>query len=490
MKPSADELTEAYYGAMRNYVLAAGETELELAYEIGRGAMAHGFGTVELASAHQLALQRLLSERRPDADPEQLVARCAEFLTESLSPFEMTLRGYRDAIGGLERQVEERKHVEEQLRVAHEQLERRVQERTAELSSANLALRKQIDERERAERDLRESEERLRALVATVVDYAIFMLDPNGLVMSWNVGAERLKGYGADEVIGKHVSLFYTEADRLAGRPEQALAVAAEAGSFEEQGWRVCKDGSLFWADVVITALRSEDGSLRGFTKVTRDITERRRAEEALQRANEELSQANDAKDQFVAVLSHELRNPLAPIRNSLFILERAVPGSEQARRALTVVGRQVGQLTRLIDDLLDLTRISRNKIRLEFAPVELNELVQKAVEDHRLLFEKNGIELDFGHAPVSTTVNADSARLTQVVGNLLQNAAKFTGRGGRTSVTVSVDEARQHAAVAVTDTGAGIPREVLVRLFQPFMQADTTLDRSRGGLGLAGPSH
>ena len=212
---------------------------------------------------------------------------------------------------------------------------------------------------------------------------------------------------------------------------------------------------------------------------------ERMQAQAALRAANEQLREADRRKNEFLAMLSHELRNPLAPIRNSLYILDRATPGSDQARRAQMVIDRQVGHLSHLVDDLLDLTRISRNKIRLELQPLELNDLVRRTVEDHRLLFEKSEIQIEVRLAPERVSVSADGTRLAQVIGNLLQNAAKFTGHGGRATVSVSVDLAKRQAVIRVSDTGAGIPAELIGRLFQPFMQADTTLDRSKGGLGL-----
>ncbi len=212
---------------------------------------------------------------------------------------------------------------------------------------------------------------------------------------------------------------------------------------------------------------------------------ERMQAQAALRAANEQLREADRRKNEFLAVLSHELRNPLAPIRNSLYILDRATPGSDQARRAQKVIDRQVGHLSRLVDDLLDLTRISRDKIRLELQLLELNDLVRRTVEDHRLLFEKSEIQIEVNLDPERVSVNADGTRLAQVIGNLLQNAAKFTGHGGRATVSVSVDLASRQAVIRVSDTGAGIAPELIGRLFQPFMQADTTLDRSKGGLGL-----
>jgi len=221
-------------------------------------------------------------------------------------------------------------------------------------------------------------------------------------------------------------------------------------------------------------------------------IIERKRAEKALQESEarsretaEALAKADINKNHFLAVLSHELRNPLAPITNSLYILDHAVPGGEQAHRAQAVIGRQVAQLARLVDDLLDVTRIARNKIPLQRQRLELGELVRRTMEDHRPQFESNEVHLELAPTSQPVFVNGDSNRLAQMIGNLLQNSAKFTGPGGRTRVSVSTDSEAKQAVVRVTDTGVGMDQEMLARLFQPFAQADATLDRSKGGLGL-----
>ena len=223
-----------------------------------------------------------------------------------------------------------------------------------------------------------------------------------------------------------------------------------------------------------------------------RDMTERVRAEAAaeeqrakLEQANARLAEADRNKNEFLAVLSHELRNPLTPIRNSLHILRRAASDGEQAAYARAVLERQSAQLARLVDDLLDVTRISRNMIQLRRGRHELNDLVRRTVEDHRSLFEDGGIALETCLAGDPLPVAADEARLIQAIGNLLQNAAKFTPRGGRVRVETARDAERGRAVLRVIDDGAGIAPEMLTRLFQPFSQAEMTLDRSRGGLGL-----
>ncbi|MDC3955887.1 hybrid sensor histidine kinase/response regulator [Polyangium jinanense] len=198
----------------------------------------------------------------------------------------------------------------------------------------------------------------------------------------------------------------------------------------------------------------------------------------------EALREADRRKDEFLAMLSHELRNPLAPVRNSLYVLGRAAPGSEQAKRAERVIERQIVHMTRLIDDLLDVTRISRGKILLQHGPIELCELVYRAAEDHRSVFEQGGVTLGVEVPVRPVWVNGDGTRLAQVVGNLLHNAAKFTDRGGRVHVTVSRAEPAR-ACISVSDNGAGIAAEMLPKLFDAFTQADRTITRSRGGLGL-----
>jgi PAS domain S-box-containing protein len=197
------------------------------------------------------------------------------------------------------------------------------------------------------------------------------------------------------------------------------------------------------------------------------------------------LEASNRSKNEFLAVLSHELRNPLAPIRNSLYILDRAAPGSEQAGRAQAVIDRQVVHLTRLVDDLLDVTRISRGKIQLRRERLDLCDLLRRTIEDHRSEFARNGLHLHSTLPEKPLWIDADRIRISQVIGNLLHNSAKFTDAGGHVSVSIRANENLGHAVVQVRDTGVGIGPDVLHRVFEPFAQADTSLARSKGGLGL-----
>jgi two-component system CheB/CheR fusion protein len=204
-----------------------------------------------------------------------------------------------------------------------------------------------------------------------------------------------------------------------------------------------------------------------------------------LESVNQQLADADRRKDSFLAVLSHELRNPLAPIRSSIDALHRATPGSEQAQRALDVIDRQVGQLARLVDDLLDATSVARDKLQLRRERLELNELVRCTLADHRPEFEEHQVSLVVDISPQPLYVEGDWNRLTQVVGNLLHNAIKFTAPGGRATVAVSQDEDTRRAVLRVTDDGRGMTADVIASLFQPFMQAERGDEPGKGGLGL-----
>ena len=506
-----------------------------------------------------------------------------------------------------------------------------------------------ITDRKRAEEQLRESEERLRTTFQTVKDYAIVATDAAGTVTGWNAGAERVFGWPAAEIVGRPAELLFTAEDRAAGVPAQELYAAAKTGHGEDERWHVRKDGTQFYASGVVTPVRAANGELRGFTKVARDETEWKRAEEADRRRSdqlrrlaavaaqvnvatdvrsvvgvvtdearglvgahqaatlltraegpgvnavsfsdkygrwhgykpmpggediysmvhsfglpirvtaaeleghpgwaefataafgrpplrgllaaplvgrdgstvgvielsdkdggdfteddenvlmqlatiasvafdnarllEQLVDADRRKDEFLAMLAHELRNPLAPIRNAAAIMRQAADKPAVVERARSVIDRQLQQMVRLVDDLLDVSRVSSGKITLQTQPVAVGPVVAAAVEMARPLMESSGHTLTIDVPADPIPLSADPARLTQVVGNLLTNAAKFTDRGGRVSLTVRrVGDA---AVIAVKDTGVGLRADMRTRIFDLFAQADTTLERSRGGLGI-----
>jgi PAS domain S-box-containing protein len=512
-----------------------------------------------------------------------------------------------------------------------------------------------LTERKRAEEALRRSEERFRLLVEGVSDYAIFMLDPEGRVVTWNPGAQRLKGYQPEEIIGQHFSRFYPQEAIDRGWPEHELLVAAREGRFEDEGWRLRKDGTRFWANVVITALRDNAGRHLGFSKITRDMTERKRAEENARRlaevaalagqkrvlgllvqgapladvldatceviegqgwdrliatvllldedgerlrsvagrrapadyaravdglrigpcagscgtaayrgepvvvsdiavdplwavipdirdlalghglracsstpffssqgkvlgtfavyyptprcpsseemrlvdiltrtagvgverrrAEEALREADRRKDEFLATMAHELRNPLAPMRNALQIIQMAGSDAAAVAQAREMLERQMRHMVRLVDDLLDVSRITRGKLDLRKQRVDLAAVVHTAVETSRPLIEAAGHHLSITLPPQPVFVDGDPVRLAQVFANLLNNAAKYTERGGK--IWLTVGRQRSDVVVSVRDTGLGIPREMLGKVFELFTQVDRTLEKAQGGLGI-----
>ena len=331
------------------------------------------------------------------------------------------------------------------------------------------------DRREHEER-LRQSEERFRLLLEGVRDYAIMMLDTDGRVTSWNSGAQEMLGYEAAEVLGRSFDMFSTPEDRESGRPAEELRTATLNRRVEEQGWRVRKDGSRFWADVIVTALDDGHGHLRGFAKVTRDLSDQKRME-SLQEQGRHLTE-------FLAMLAHELRNPLAPLRNALSVM--TMSGEEMSPRIAWshgVMDRQLAQLTRLVDDLLDVSRVTRGKLRLKTEPMDLNVGLARAIEAAKPLFEERRQHFEAAASPASLQINGDLTRITQVLVNLLNNAAKYTPEGGRIDVA-SIAEGAE-AVVRVKDTGIGIAPQNMEHIFDLFAQGDRSLDRAAGGLGI-----
>ena len=336
-------------------------------------------------------------------------------------------------------------------------------------------ITRDLTERRRYEEELRRSEERFRVLLEGVEDYAIMLLDTEGRIASWNEGAQRILGYEPQEIIGDNFERFFLPEEIAAGRPAAELRAARLNRRAEDRGWRVRKDGTRFWADVVVTALHDEHGALRGFAKVTRDLSERKRME-SLEEQGRHLTE-------FLAMLAHELRNPLAPIRNALSILAVDRDLSPQTEWCRDVIDRQTVHLTRLVDDLLDVSRITRGKLRMEGVPMDFNLAATRAIESAKPLIDARGHRLHVKLAPAPVPVNGDLTRLTQMVVNLLNNAAKYTPVGG--DITLEVDADRDDAILRVRDTGVGIPPALLERMFDLFAQGERTLDRSEGGLGI-----
>ncbi|HXW04146.1 MAG TPA: PAS domain-containing sensor histidine kinase [Vicinamibacterales bacterium] len=331
-------------------------------------------------------------------------------------------------------------------------------------------------------RRLIESEERFRLLVESVRDYAIFMLDPDGFITSWNLGAERIKGYRADEIVGRHFSIFYPAADIAARKPERQLAIAREEGRAEDEAWRLRKDGSPFWANVVLTALRDDTGELRGFAKVTRDLTDRVAREEA-ERAAALHATTSRMKDEFLAIVSHELRTPLNVVIGQAAMLQQGGLDPHQTRRAWESLQRNLRLQAQIVEDLLDVSRIVTGKLTLQPVRCDALAILREAVEEALPSAARQGVHLSVALPPGPADVNGDSGRLRQVFGNLLANAVKFTPGGGRIDVEATVHGDR--LVTRITDTGIGMSPEFARSAFDRFSQADYSVRREHGGLGL-----
>jgi PAS domain S-box-containing protein len=348
-----------------------------------------------------------------------------------------------------------------------------------------------VTEQRRAEEELRQSEQRFRLLVEAVRDYAIFMLDPNGLVASWNKGAQRIKGYRAKDIIGQHFRVFYPPDLQEVGHPEHELELALAEGSYEEEGWRIRKDGSRFWASVVITAVFGPGGEHIGFAKVTRDMSERRRmlvdAEDTaaeLAVANKELASVNervvrDAADQaqFLAVTAHELRSPVSVLSGSAQLLVDHFAELDDVERAELVASMRSSsvRLQRLLNDLLTASRLDARAVQLEITDVNVTDVLSQAVAVARSADPDATIGFD---APSELTIAADGGRVAQAIDNLLDNAR----RHGRPPIRVSARSLGDHVEIMVSDRGAGVPPEMRDRLFKRFATGST----GRGtGLGL-----
>jgi len=331
---------------------------------------------------------------------------------------------------------------------------------------------------------LHETAEQFHILVNSVEEYAIYLLDPNGNIVTWNTGAEKIKGYSTEEIIGKNFASFYTADDVAAGKPQRNLREAIRRGYVRDQGLRVRKDGSTFEAEVVITALRDDTGEIRGFSKVTRDITDQIRSRE-FEAEKIAAQKASKAKDDFLAALSHELRTPLTPaLAAATYLQDNAEKLPPEFAEDVEIIKRNVQLQARLIDDLLDLTRIARGKLHLELEDCNAHTIIKDALETAHSAVSAKQLSVATELEAKEYSILADCIRLQQVFWNLINNAVKFTAQGGQITIRTFNDKAgRFH--FEITDTGIGIEPQRLTSLFQPFEQADPSVSRQFGGLGL-----
>jgi PAS domain S-box-containing protein len=333
-------------------------------------------------------------------------------------------------------------------------------------------------------------EEVFRLLIEAVQDYAIFLLSTDGQVLTWNPGAQRAKGYSADEIIGQHFSVFYTPAERDAGRPAWLLRQAAENGRVEDEGWRVRADGTRFWADVVVTALRDPDGKLYAFAKITRDLTERREAEEQRrsllieQRARGAAEEALAARDRFLSIASHELKTPVATLHLSAESILRARDlgrlDDERLDKGLHRILASTRRLTALVDELLDVSILTAGITPEVREPTNVAEVLEEVVARFVDATGEGRVRLD---APAVVTIAADASRLDQVFTNLIDNALKYSPDDSR--VEVRLVEESEGVQVSVRDHGIGLEKATAARLFEEFSRGGNATHVQGLGLGL-----
>lgn len=354
-----------------------------------------------------------------------------------------------------------------------------------------------ITERKQAESALAKNREQLQLIVENAREYAIFSTDLNRKVTSWNLGAERLLGYKEEQIVGRSADLIFTPEDRKAGEPLKEARTAESIGRAIDERWHVRKDETRFWGSGVTMPMHDATGKTIGLVKIFRDDTEARETREALEHNREELwralqearqaraaaEEADRAKDHFLAVLSHELRTPLSPVLMASHVLLRRKDLPDDVRDALVTIQRNVRVEARLVDDLLDVTRIARGKLHLNRASIHLHDVIHQAVEICRPDIQAKNQRLSVTYSAENDRIDGDSARLQQVIWNLLKNASKFTPERGR--ISVRTRNKNDYFIVDISDTGIGLDESAIEKVFRPFVQADQGITQTYGGLGL-----
>ncbi len=374
---------------------------------------------------------------------------------------------------------------------------RAVQQSRDEVGRLTAAFNQMLTHIQARDALLSASEARFRHLVDGVKDYAVFMLDPTGRVVTWNAGAERLKGYHAQEIVGENLAIFYEPVDRVRRKPELALLTAAEAGRSEDEGWRVRKDGSRFWANVIIAAMKDETGGLAGFANVTRDMTEHKQIEAEMLQMNAELEQrviertaqleaASRAKSDFLAGMSHELRTPLNAIIGFSEVMVDGKTGALTPKQSqyLTHILNSGQHLLQLINNVLDLSKVEAGKMELYPEAFSVRRAVEEVSSLVAPMAQKKNLAIHAQVAPAVDEVTLDLQKFKQVLFNLLSNAVKFTPEGGQIEV-LAQPHGETRLELRVRDTGIGIKAEDLDKLFKEFHQLDSGLSRQYSGTGL-----
>jgi PAS domain S-box-containing protein len=354
-----------------------------------------------------------------------------------------------------------------------------------------------LTQRKSNEEVLRQSEERYRSLVQQVGDYGIFMLDENGRIISWNEGAKKIKGYNAEEIIGKYFSIFYPQEDLLIDKPARELKIAKAYGKYEEEGWRLRKDGSRFWANVVITAVFNNEGILIGYSKVTRDLTEKKESERALRESHErfrkladelrstnlQLTHTNQELEQFTSIVSHDLQEPVRTIKSFLQLIDIKL-NEGQTADLKTYIDKSIiaaNRMKALIQNLLEYSQLSREEVNKE--EVSVNEIVNEAIQNLRSAIEMENAQISIENQ--YDTVYGDRVQLVQLVQNLLSNALKFT-EAKEPIIKIKSAKENGHVIMSVSDNGIGISNEDQNKVFEIFRRLNTKKSYPGTGIGLA----
>lgn len=329
--------------------------------------------------------------------------------------------------------------------------------------------------------DLRESEEKSRLLINSVQDYAILMLNPDGVIMSWNTGAERIKGYMAKEIVGKHFSVFYTREAIRSGFPQYELRKAVGSGHFEDEGWRVRKDGTAFWANVVLTPIYSPDNYLLGFAKITRDLTERRRNEELMLK-NKELVRINNDLDNFVYIASHDLKAPIVNLEGLLTVLgEDLGPDKEKHKKLLSMMESSITTLKRVVSDLSDIVKLQQEEVKSEC--VALPELLDEVKESLHELIQKSKAEIEADFSVLDRLVYFRK-NLRSILYNLISNAIKYADPQRAPKVTIKTyPSVANECVLSISDNGQGISENQVSKVFNMFKRFHDHVEGS--GIGL-----
>jgi PAS domain S-box-containing protein len=363
--------------------------------------------------------------------------------------------------------------------------------------SGTICLLKDLTEEKWIESELRRSEETYRLMVARVKDYAIFLIDPTGHIMTWNEGAKQTKGYSQEEIVGKHFSIFYTQEDLDDGKPARELVIATQTGKYEEEGWRVKKDGSVFWANIVLTAVYNQEKKLIGFAKVTRDLSERKASERELKESrdqyrkltaelrkiNEELSYTNRELEQFTSIVSHDLQEPVRTVKSFLQLIQEKLERKEY-NNLLIYVNKAIeasNRMRELIQNLLSYSQLTKEEITEK--PVDVKELISRSLQNL-----KASIDLANAQIIINTeieTIQGDPVQLIQLIQNLVSNALKFTNQSSP-KILINCLKENDHVKFSVTDNGIGIDRSDSEKIFEIFRRLHTKKEYPGTGIGLA----